>query len=241
MKTDLPRCGRRPSGRPRSRRAGQTISWLAFVSSGLFVAVHLVYAPAVEAEAKLPEHRYVGVRKCAGCHKKKTLGNQRAVWQRGPHFSALKTLESPASISLAKKLGISGSPAQAPECLRCHVTAFGLPEESFAYELVREDGVQCESCHGPGRDYRKKKIMSDRKLAAKKGLWDSEDPAICTSCHNSESPTFDPKRFRRPDGTTTAFDFDLAVAQIQHPIPEEVKGHYLEIEARLKAEGKKPE
>lgn len=195
----------------------------------------------MNAEVKIPEHRYVGVRKCATCHKKKTLGNQRAVWQRGPHHPALKTLESPASLSIAKKLGISGSPAQAPECLRCHVTAFGLPEESFAYELDPWDGVQCESCHGPGRDFRKKKIMSDLKLARKKGLWDSDDPRICTRCHNSESPTFDSKRFVLPNGSTSAFDFGVARKQIPHPIPADTKGRYLEIEKKLKAEGKKPE
>lgn len=207
----------------------------------LFVLTSLILTPVASAETEIPEHRYVGVRKCAGCHKKITLGNQRAVWQRGPHYAAMKTLESPVSIALAKKLGIAGPPSEAPQCLSCHVTAFGIPAEGFAYELDKSDGVQCESCHGPGRDYRKKNIMSDPELAAEKGLWDSNDPAICTRCHNSKSPTFDPKRFRRADGTTSAFDFDLAREQILHPIPEHVKGHYLEIEERLKKEGKKPE
>ena len=211
------------------------------VAGFLFISTSLILTPIASAKTEIPEHRYVGVRKCAGCHKKITLGNQRAVWQRGPHHAAMKTLESPVSIAIAKKLEIAGPPSEAPQCLSCHVTAFGVPAEGFAYEIDKADGVQCESCHGPGRDYRKKSIMSDPELAAEKGLWDSDDPAICTRCHNSESPTFDPKRFRRPDGTTSAFDFDLAREQILHPIPEHVKGHYLEIEERLKEEGKKPE
>ena len=32
------------------------------------------------------------------------------------------------------------------------------------------------------------------------------------------------------------FDFAQAVKEIAHPIPEDVKGHYIEIEKKLKAE-----
>ena len=184
-------------------------------------------------------HRYVGVRKCAGCHKKKLLGNQLAAWRKAPHAQAFETLRSEESRAIAERLGLEKSADASPECLRCHVTAFGRPESDFAYTVEPSDGVQCESCHGPGRDYRKKKIMADPEWAREKGLWDSDDPQICVRCHNAASPTFDPKRFTRPDGSHSAFDFEVARKQIPHPIPPETKGHYLEIEKKLKAEGKK--
>ena len=117
------------------------------------------------------------------------------------------------------------------------MTAHGVPPTQIAHLLDPADGVQCESCHGPGREYRKKKIMSDREKALAKGLWDvGEDPAICTSCHNPESPTFDPKRYELADGTHTGFDFEQATARIVHAIPEDVKGRYVELEKQQKKE-----
>lgn len=191
------------------------------------------------AEIDLRGHRYVGVVKCAGCHKKILLGKQAAVWRKAPHARAFETLRNKESQAITARLGLEEAADEAPECLRCHVTAYGRPASDFAYGIKPSDGVQCESCHGPGRDYRKKKIMSDPELAHRKGLWDSDDPKICTRCHNAESPTFDPKRFTLPDGSTSAFDFEVARKQIPHPIPPDTKGHYLEIEKRLKAQGKK--
>jgi len=187
-------------------------------------------------------HRYVGVRKCGSCHKKKLLGHQVSIWQEGPHRSAFDTLKNPHSVALAEELGLALAAHQSQACLRCHVTAYALPEAAFAYELDKADGVQCESCHGPGRDYRKKKVMSDPELAAEKGLWDvSRGTKVCVSCHNSDSPTWDPKRFTLQDGTTVAFDFDQGIKRIEHPIPEDTKGRYLEIEAELKKKGLKAE
>ncbi len=198
-----------------------------------------VQAPNIPID--LHGHRYVGVRKCAGCHKKKLLGNQLAAWRKAPHAQAFETLRSEESQAIAERLGLKESADASPECLQCHVTAFGRPESDFAYTVDPSDGVQCESCHGPGRDYRKKKVMADPEWAREKGLWDTEDPQFCVRCHNASSPTFDPKRFTRPDGSHSAFDFEVARKQIPHPIPPETKGHYLEIEKKLKAEGKKVE
>ncbi len=213
---------------------------VAFCAALCFSA-GLLGVPAASSDQAFDGHRTVGVRKCATCHKKKTLGNQLAAWRAAPHARAFETLSNAESRALAEAAGLSLPPNQAPECLRCHQTGFGLPEAAFAYEIDPEDGVQCESCHGPGRDYRKKKIMSDPKKAHAKGLFDSDDPAICTACHNAESPTFDPDRFLLADGTRSAFDFEVAKKPIAHPIPEATKGHYLEIEKKLKAQGKKVE
>ena len=187
------------------------------------------------------EPRYVGVRKCRTCHKKELIGNQEATWRSGPHAQAWETLVSQASIDLAGRLGVEGPPQQTRECLGCHTTAFGLAEERVQYALEREDGVQCESCHGPGSNYRKKKIMSDPEEAHARGLWYAEkDVKICTQCHNEKSPTFDPARFVKPDGTQAAFDFEIGVERIAHPIPPEVKGRYLELdEERKRAEKEK--
>ena len=177
------------------------------------------------------EHDWIGVAKCARCHDKELIGDQVAAWAAGPHRRAFETLANEESLAIAKRMGLAQPPQESDACLRCHQSAFGVAPTRIAYELDPAEGVQCESCHGPGRDYRKKKIMSDRKKAEAKGLWDADgDPAICTACHNEESPTFDPKRYTLPDGSTAGFDFEQAKRRDPHPIPEHVKGRFLELE-----------
>ncbi len=189
--------------------------------------------------ASLGQHRYVGARKCKTCHGKELMGNQHAVWLKGPHHRAYQTLEGAQAREIAAKRALTRPPHQAPECLVCHVTGYGVSPLLFYKELDPTAGVQCESCHGPGRDFRKKKIMSVREDAIAAGLWDArDDPTICTACHNPRSPTFDHGRYTLPDGKTSGFDFKQALKRIAHPIPEEVKGRYVELEEKLKKEEK---
>ena len=226
---------RSPSGRRSlSCLAACSVALLGFLPSAPIFANDDIG----EAAANKIAHRYVGIRKCQSCHKKELLGNQMKAWREGPHRRAFETLENEESIALAAELELALPAHQSPECLRCHVTAYALPEAAFAYEIDMADGVQCESCHGPGRDYRKKKVMSDPELAAAKGLWDlSEGTTVCVSCHNPLSPTWDPARYTLDDGTTAGFDFQQATGRIPHTIPEDTKGRYLELEQALKDQG----
>jgi hypothetical protein len=182
------------------------------------------------------EHDWVGVEKCRTCHGKELMGNQVATWQAGPHRRAYETLSSPESLAIAEALGLIQAPAETDACLDCHLSAHAVPPVRIAHPLERADGVQCESCHGPGRDYRKKKIMSKRKTAERKGLFDpARDAAICTACHNENSPTFAPSRYELADGSASGFDFELAKRRILHEIPADVKGNFIELEEKQKA------
>lgn len=190
-------------------------------------------------EARAQEHKYVGVKKCRSCHKKELMGEQYQAWKDGPHAKAFETLKSDEAIRIAKEKGLDKPPHEADECVKCHVTTHGVPEEMIRYGTSASDGVQCESCHGPGGDYRKKKTMSDHDKAVAAGMWEpGKDEKICGNCHNDESPTWDPTKFERADGTTVAFDFEQAKEKIVHPIPEDVKGRYLELEKKRTAERK---
>jgi hypothetical protein len=202
----------------------------------LWILLPIVLASPLRAE---PEHDYVGVGKCKSCHGKELMGDQVATWRDGPHGGAFETLRSPQSLAIAEELGLPGPPHEAGECLSCHATPYGVAPARLAFDLDLADGVQCESCHGPGRDYRKKKIMSDLDLARSKGLWDiASDEARCTACHNERSPTFDATRYTLPDASRVGFDFDQAKERIVHSIPEDVKGHYVELEKELKKKAK---
>ena len=207
----------------RSRTSGL---WL----SGSLVCAFFVGLPGLVQGAETPAHKYVGAKKCMSCHKKELIGDQYGEWKKGVHAKAFETLKSQKAAELAKKKGIAGPPQEADACLKCHVTGHGLPASAFQKApLAAADGIQCESCHGPGADYKSKKTMSDHDRAVAKGMWEpGKDEKVCLTCHNDESPTWDPAK---------GFDFEAAKKKIAHPIPEDVKGKYLEIVKQRKGAG----
>ena len=183
-------------------------------------------AGAVAANAA--DSKYVGAGKCRTCHKKEMIGNQYGAWQEGPHAKAFETLKSEEAQKIAADKGISGPANEAAECLKCHVTAYGKDASAFATAPNKnEEGVGCESCHGPGSAYRKKKVMADHAASVAAGMWEpGKNAEVCTACHNSESPTAKP------------FDHAARVEEIAHPIPAEVKGRYIEAEKEARAKKK---
>jgi hypothetical protein len=203
----------------------------------LVVGLALVREPADAAAA---ESKYVGFKKCKSCHKKELIGNQIAKWKEMKHSKAYESLQSADALKIAKEKGLSTPPHEAPECLKCHVTAYDVDPALISKKpLDPADGVQCESCHGPGSAYRKKKVMADRDKAVAAGMWEPEnDEKICTACHNDESPSWDPTKYTLADGSTAGFDHEQAMEEIAHPIPEDVKGRYLEVEKEMKAKKK---
>ncbi len=203
------------------------------VAIGLGLGLTVVGVPA-----QAQDHQYVGAKKCRTCHKKELIGNQYGKWKESAHAEAIAALKTEEAIEAARERGIAGPPHEAKECLKCHATAFGLEAAQMKYTLNVADGVQCESCHGPGADYRKKKIMSDRDKAVAAGLV-IPDAETCVGCHNDESPSWDPTRYKLADGTTVGFDFEQAKEKIAHPIPEDVKGRYVELEKKQRAERRK--
>jgi len=192
---------------------------------GLAIGLWLVVGIA-GAAGKEPQ--YVGSKKCKTCHKKELIGNQYAAWEEGKHAKAFETLKSEKALEVAKQKGLTVPPHEAPECLKCHVTAYGEDASKFAKApLGPEEGVGCESCHGPGSLYKKKKTMADRAKSVAAGMWEvDKDDSICANCHNSDAPT------------APAEGYDLAKLRegVQHPIPAEVKGKYIEMEKKLRAE-----
>jgi hypothetical protein len=173
---------------------------------------------AASPETRATEFKYAGAKKCKSCHGKERIGNQYASWLDTKHAKAYETLASDKAREWAAEASVD-DPQQSEKCVKCHVTAYDVAPERLGIKFVREDGVQCEGCHGAGNSYRKKKIMRDRDLAVEKGLvLQSEE--ICVECHNDESPAWDPERYTLADGTKVGFDYDQAVEEIAHAIPE---------------------
>ena len=112
--------------------------------------------------------KYVGADKCKMCHNKPASGDQYAKWLKDPHAQAMKTLSSQASLDYAKKNGIA-DPAKEAKCLKCHST-FDKAAANLRAGITAQEGVSCESCHGPGSKYKSPSVMKNRKLAMESGL-----------------------------------------------------------------------
>ena len=131
------------------------------------------------------KHEYIGAKKCKICHKKD-----------GVHPSWLETKHATAWENLKPE------DQKKEECVGCHST--GTTAKGVLLE-----GVQCEVCHGPGSDYKKKSIMEDREKAMANGLL-IPDEKTCLKCHNENVP----EEFRSKE----KFDYEKMKAKGVHAL-----------------------
>ena len=150
------------------------------------------------------DYKYVGAPKCKLCHNKPATGNQYAVWQSKPHANAMKSLSSDKSMEYAKTVGIA-DPTKDMKCLKCHSTFYAI-DASMRGGINPNEGVSCETCHGPGSKYKTQAIMESREASLAAGLI-LPDKAVCEKCHNKESPFYKP------------FNYTEALKTIAHPNP----------------------
>ncbi len=112
---------------------------------------------------------YLGAARCVECHKPFIES-----WEKTRHSGAFNSLE---------KAGKSKD----PECVKCHTVGFA--EEGGFYSMGTTPGlknVQCEACHGPGRDH---------VLDLNAPLMPVTE-TVCLKCHTqSNSPEFDFKLY----------------------------------------------
>jgi len=176
----------------------KTIFWLAVISVSLVAGFVLAEGP----------HKYVGVKKCAMCHKSESKGNQYGKWLSSAHAKAYERLASPEAEETLKKAGVTGNPQEAPQCVKCHVTGYSEDASLFAEGFVKTDGIQCEACHGAGSDYLALSVMKDKAKAIAAGLI-IPTKETCVKCHNPESPNY------------KEFNYDKFYPIIAHPRPKE--------------------
>ena len=149
----------------------------------------------------------IGAPKCKMCHGAKT-GDQYAKWVASKHAGAFAALATPEAKKIAAEKAIA-DPQKDEACLKCHTTQGFLGRTvviSATGKYEDAEGVGCEACHGPGSDYKSKKVMEDLVAAKAAGLQLNKSAEFCTKCHNEGSPTF------------KGFDFDKHWAEIAHPV-----------------------
>jgi hypothetical protein len=118
--------------------------------------------------AGAPPSEYLGADGCGTCH-----AVAHEAWSAGPHARALSSL--------------SATRAGDPACRACHTLAPDRDDPALA-------GVQCEACHGAGREYAPGHVMRDPVLARLLGLQDVEE-ATCLVCHRPDTPSATPFRY----------------------------------------------
>jgi hypothetical protein len=157
----------------------------------IFLMILFVTPMMAEEEEEKAKHEYIGAKKCKICHKKDGVFES---WSATPHATAWDKLtdEQKASDEF-KKYYTTGTDAKG--------------------EVL--EGVQCEACHGPGSDYKKKSIMEDRKLSIENGLIIPTEET-CKGCHNEKATAALAK---------TAKDFDMSkmIEKGIHVLKSEIK------------------
>ena len=110
---------------------------------------------------------YASATACQRCHEQEYLQ-----WSATRHAFAYETL-------LKKERYFDAG------CVSCHTTGFGYPT---GFQIGDSDstlkGVQCETCHGPGKQH----IGNPKKSNIRSGA----DTALCLACHDTKhSPGFE--------------------------------------------------
>ena len=109
---------------------------------------------------------YVSATACQECHQQEYLQ-----WSATRHAFAFETL-------LRKERYFDSG------CVSCHTTGFGYPT---GFQVDEPDstlkGVQCETCHGPGKQH----VGNPKKANIRSGA----DTSVCLECHDTKhSPGF---------------------------------------------------
>lgn len=159
-------------------------------------------ALALAAVPVAKEPTYVGASECKLCHKAELQGRQFVIWQASLHAKSAASLKTEKAASYAAEAGVK-DPSSSPACLGCHAPLYAKAPK------LKDEGVTCEVCHGPGSDYKKLSIMQDRPKAVQNGLVLYGDlsaiRAHCLLCHQSAHGV--------------AFDFEAAWEKVKHPVP----------------------
>jgi len=180
---------------------------------GEVTAVELGFLRRTVRGERTGSPQYVGSRACQECHSTKQQGRQYVAWLASRHSHAYWRLAGDWASYLAKlrpHYHDLDAPLEDERCLLCHVTGAQDPDALFASTYRREEGIGCESCHGPGSEYVDPEVMADRaSFLARGGRVPSEQ--TCRQCHrNSDN-----------------FDFSTWWPKIAHARPaDEAKGDH---------------
>lgn len=183
--------------------------WLGFLSFLLLFSVASSSTNSADTSAAAKSGMYHGPGSCAAssCHGNvqpqkltRVLQNEYSVWiGQDKHANAYSVLSNDVSVRMGKILqtkcadGRPCPPSEAPKCLACH--ALYVPDK-HAQPFGLEDGVSCESCHGPSSGWLETHTHKDSHVDSvtnrqMNDLRDLRERAkICLTCHIGTADKF---------------------------------------------------
>jgi hypothetical protein len=190
----------------------KTLFFVIFVGLCFFVALVQPQSQTLSS--------FVGAKACAACHDSGGEGEDSfRVWQTSRHSGAFKSLVSATEkqardlgdlklwvvrMGNGEQYGLPNPAQESKHCLPCHATGFGIDTRLLGPSFDLKDGIQCESCHGPGSAHVEAKT-ADKSMEAvppfKRHKDENAIKARCSSCHN---------------GTCGEFDFATAWPKVKH-------------------------
>lgn len=175
------------------------------VALALLALAGCATAPGQPAEEGPPPkaalaQQWLGSASCASmaCHNgnglKGELRSEYTTWiAHDPHARAYEVLYGTTSRAIVKNLKFPAGtlPYELPLCLNCHVHK-DYAGSNHHTRFAREDGVGCESCHGPAgswvsEHYKPGWAALTAAQKTERGMWDTASLAgrvrSCTPCH----------------------------------------------------------
>jgi cytochrome c peroxidase len=104
-------------------------------------------------------------------------------------------------------------------CLKCHAKGAQVDKSFLEPTFHFEDGVQCETCHGPGSGYviwMREIMMGNRRKLSPEVQPKMPTMEDCMVCHR--------EKLSHAVLNSNPFDFEKAWKKIAHPIPESSLG-----------------
>ena len=123
------------------------------------------------------EAPHVGSESCKSCHSE-----AYAWWKTSDHATAMQSLSS------AHEASTMATPSNDPTCVRCHAspTMHGREPSDALADYRTQEGVGCESCHGPGGEHVKAGGGKDNIEGLGEDCPVCVLESLCTSCHTQE-------------------------------------------------------
>jgi cytochrome c554/c'-like protein len=168
------------------------------------VQPHVTPAPQPSQPQKTPQEqaaevgKYSGPGSCAAsnCHGGvqpnslvRISQNEYSIWAgQDKHARAYVVLSNPVSIRMGKILGLEQPPDKTEKCLNCHALN-ARPDQRAETLRSLEDGVSCESCHGPAVAWLGPHTLKNwtHEQSLKLGMYDTRDltrrTERCLTCH----------------------------------------------------------
>lgn len=115
--------------------------------------------------------------------------DEYSIWAgQDKHSRAYTVLSNQVSVRMGEILGLGQPPNKAPKCLACHALNVRPEQRAETFQNI-EDGVSCESCHGPAVAWLGPHTLKNQthEENIRLGMYDTRDlvkrSERCLSCH----------------------------------------------------------